>query len=420
MTGEQLSIVYVNKVDPKSEASGGGEKRLWEEAKFLSEAGHEITVFGGRMDPEQETRRKRTGVTIRTVQCVPAALVRFPTLYFYLTCMLFPIVSAPAITAYLLRENVDIIVENLTPHSSLAAFIGRLLSIPSAAIVHEYHDRTALQKYPFIIGAIQLVVQNFLRTGVYDAVIVPNSLTKSALKRYGVQSEIRTIPNGLDATEYSSARRSTPEDQYDVVVVSRLVYRKGIDLLLDALREIVAEHASISVAIVGDGPKRSEFEQQANEYDLGDNVNFLGYVSKERKIDLLQGADIFVLPSRQEGFGIAVLEAMAAGNPVVVNEIPVLRQLVSSENGTLVDATSPEDFAASILELLQMPEQEKRAYRTRNRRVAGEYSWTEVGKKAENAYREIASDSSPVKNHGGNDSKVVLKNIMNYIGKRRK
>ncbi|TKX83669.1 hypothetical protein EXE43_23040, partial [Halorubrum sp. SS5] len=152
------TLLYVNNTDP--EDGGGGDRRLFEEAATLHEKGADVQVVASRTDPELPQRRVSNGVRIRTVKCVPDFLQRAPTLHFYLARSLFPLVSLPILLATLFRDNIDVIVDNHTPHPSLVAFLGPLFTVPVVALVHEYHDRSAIEKYPLPVGVIQLLVQN--------------------------------------------------------------------------------------------------------------------------------------------------------------------------------------------------------------------------------------------------------------------
>jgi glycosyltransferase involved in cell wall biosynthesis len=375
----------VNNTDPQS--GGGGDRRVLEEAREFAVRGHRPHLLVGRTDPEAPRRRRVDGVTVLTVKCLPDLFARFSRLYFYLTRMLFPVCSILSLVLLLHREEFDLVVDDFTPHPSLVAPLARAYSIPAIALVHEYHDRTALQKFHPLIGLVQLAVQNVLRTRLYVVVVVPRTYTKRRLREYGVTVPIEVVPNGLDF-EPLQRHTGSGEQTYELLCVSRLVRRKGIDLLLEAMDELPAERSTATLAVAGRGPYREHLERMVNERGLEDRVDFLGYVSDERKVELLVGSDVFVLPSRQEGFGIAVLEAMATGCPVVVNDLPVLRELVPEDGGVFVDATDPSCFASALAELLDTAPDRRRRMGDRNWEEAKQYAWPRVADRAELVYLE--------------------------------
>jgi glycosyltransferase involved in cell wall biosynthesis len=378
------SILYVNNTDPTD--GGGGDQRILDEAKELAKRGYDVTIVAGRTDPSLPSTRTVNGIHIRTVKCLPDLLAGFDTLYFYFVRMLFPLLSVPKLIGECRIDPPDLVVDDFTPHPSLASLLSRLFSIPVIAIVHEYHNRTALEKFPFVIGVIQLGVQNILRTNLYDGVIVPRQSTKEQLREYGVSVPIYGVPNGIDVTPYEEPPDASAATGYDLLVVSRLVYRKGIDQLIDAMELVAKSQPDVRLGIAGDGPQREELQQQVASRGLEDSIEFLGYVPEEEKIALLHAADLFVLPSRQEGFGIAVLEAMATGTPVVVNDLAVLRDLVPEAGGTFVDASDQAAFADALLDALQLSETERQKCRKINQTRATEYSWTTVTDQVEEIY----------------------------------
>lgn len=385
---ESLAITYFNNEDPSTDAAGGGEVRMWEEATFLAQEGHNVTLVCGRSDPNLPPVRRDEGVTVRTIKTVPDWLARFESAYFYLSRSLFALFSL----VYLLDGGIketDIAIDNLTPHPSLAGLIAPILGIPATAIVHEFHDQTALRKYNPIIGLIQLIAQNSLRIGIYDAVVVPNEVTKQELKDFGVRSPVTVIPNGIHLDEYATNPVYSDDLKYDFVAISRLVHRKGIDRLLDSFAEVVTKCPDATLAIAGKGPKRDQYIEKCQLLNIEDNVEFLGYVEESTKAGLLKQSDVFVSPSRQEGFGIVVLEALAAGIPVVANDLPIFRSWIPSSSVEFVDADCSSSFASSLSRIYD-DETKQAQLSLRGQKVAKNYSWDKVAIKSESVYKKIS------------------------------
>ncbi len=382
-----MNILYVNNTDPQD--GGGGDRRLFEEAVTLADRGMNVQVIASRTDPKLKQKRTVDGVDIRTINCVPDRLHQFPTLHFYLARSLFPFVSFPILVWTLFQNDIDVVIDNHTPHPSLVVLLRSVFSVPTVALVHEYHDRSALNKYPLPIGVIQLVVQNLLRSGLYSAVIVPREQTRGQLREYGVRTPIHVVPNGIAFETYSSPPEHSSVRSFNFFVVSRLVHRKGIDQLLEAMANVVKECPSVQLGIAGAGPQRKELERLVSELGIESNVDFLGFVSEKRKIALLHEADIFVFPSRQEGFGIAVLEAMATGTPVVANDLDVLDDLVPDGANRLVDASDPEKFATALVEAHSAGQDCISARGVENKREAEQYRLYHVGQQASAVYEWV-------------------------------
>lgn len=158
---------------------------------------------------------------------------------------------------------------------------------------------------------------------------------------------VRTIhssidPHAVEPRVGRDALRSSeqvPENAVLLLVLANLVPRKGIDVLLEAL---VGLDPAPLLWIGGEGPERSALESQAQRLGLAECVHFLG--RREDTGDLLAACDVFVMPSRLEGLGVAALEAMAAGRPVVASRVGGLAELVVHERTGLL--VPPDDAPA--------------------------------------------------------------------------
>src|SRR5262249_8259591 len=138
---------------------------------------------------------------------------------------------------------------------------------------------------------------------------------------------IRVLPPGIDAGRFAGGNRAAmrrafgfPESAFIVGTVSRLVWNKNIETLLHAFAQIAGDLTESVLLIVGDGPLRGELEELACSLGLQGRVRFSGW---QRNIpQILSGLDLFALASWNEGFGLSRLEAMAAGIPVLLSDLP--------------------------------------------------------------------------------------------------
>jgi glycosyltransferase involved in cell wall biosynthesis len=154
--------------------------------------------------------------------------------------------------------------------------------------------------------------------------------------------------DAMDARTVQSLRKGAP-----IVIgsVGRLSRQKGYDLLLDALPTIRAAHPAVRLVLAGDGGERSALERQAERLGLTGGVDFLGHLDDPRPV--FAALDVFVLPSRHEGFGIVFLEAMAMGAPIVGTRVVGSSDAVQDgKTGLLVDPESPRALADGVLALL--------------------------------------------------------------------
>lgn len=160
------------------------------------------------------------------------------------------------------------------------------------------------------------------------------------------------IPNGIDLERYAPAPpRST---RRIVTTVANLRAEKGHDVLIAAAALVHARRPDAIFQLVGGGPMREALEQQARASGLGDVVRFLGH--REDVPEVLHGSDVYVLPSRSEAFPNGVVEAMAAGLPVVASNVGGIPELITDEqNGLLAPVGDANALADAILRLLGAP-----------------------------------------------------------------
>jgi glycosyltransferase involved in cell wall biosynthesis len=173
-------------------------------------------------------------------------------------------------------------------------------------------------------------------------------------------SKVVCIPYGLDADAY--ARKSVSGrlreelaigDRPLVLFVGRMTAQKGVDILLEAFAKVEKERPQAFLALAGDGPLRIQLERQAAVLGLR-NARFLGW--RTDIPNLMADADIFVMPSRWEGFGLTALEAMALAKPVVASRISALPEIIiDKETGFLVPPNQSAPLEESILRLMQDP-----------------------------------------------------------------
>ncbi len=179
------------------------------------------------------------------------------------------------------------------------------------------------------------------------------------LARMGLPAgRIRVVPLWIETDWIAQLPTRPPQHALRrplLLYIGQLTRRKGPDLAIEAMPEVVARYPQAEFAFVSHNPaEQATLQSRAEQLGVAGNLHFLGQVSEEEKIALLRACDAYLLPTRYEGFGLPLLEAMACGAPIVSSDIPVVREIVQDGvNGLLVPLGDSKALAAAVLRLLE-------------------------------------------------------------------
>ncbi len=181
-----------------------------------------------------------------------------------------------------------------------------------------------------------------------------------------------------------------------IVAVSRLIVRKGLDTLIVALSRLRGEAVSLDIA--GEGPLSETLQQLARSHGVADRVRFHGFLERASLDSLLADADVFVLSSVAESCSMALLEAMAAGLPLIATRVGGTTELIEhGTNGLLIDAQNVEELTAALRTLVRDPAQRARFGAANLALVRDRFSWQTVARKYEAIFQEAqGASTSPV------------------------
>jgi len=229
--------------------------------------------------------------------------------------------------------------------------------------------------------------------GARAVACVGSRLARDCIAELGIPAE-RTIviPDTYDAERFSFVERPERSGATRLVCVGRLSHEKGHDVLLRALADLRARGVDATLRLVGDGPERGALESLSNNLGLADAVAFAGPLVNDRLGEVLAAADAFVLPSRAEGFGVALVEAMATGLPVVATRSGGPEDIVLPDDGVLVTADDPRALADGIEALIaKRADYDSRAIAARAHR---RFSPEAVGARLIRLYAEVLAGNA--------------------------
>lgn len=188
-------------------------------------------------------------------------------------------------------------------------------------------------------------------SSIDQLITVSSSLRKNILEQIGIDSIV--VPN-IVGNEFCYTNPTCKNQVFTMVSVGRLDHGKGFDLLIQALFEIKDKlPKNWQTKIIGSGELRDILQRKINTYNLQNNIILLGKKSKEEIVPLLQQSNLFILPSRSETFGVAYIEAMACGLPIIATDCGGPRDIVTESNGLLIPNEDIDALGKSILYMVK-------------------------------------------------------------------
>jgi glycosyltransferase involved in cell wall biosynthesis len=211
------------------------------------------------------------------------------------------------------------------------------------------------------------------------------------------QGKIRIVPNGVDTQRFKPSKSGDAikrqiglKHNLCMLFVGRLIPRKGLPFLIEAAKHVVKEYNQAIFLVVGNGPLKNNLASYLEKLNLSANFFFLGDVKESVLPALYNCADVFVLPSLQEGQGIALLEAQATAKPVVAFDVGGVREAVLEKETGLLTKPDSRELAEAILKLLRDSSlREKMGHKGREF-VSHNFSWDVCSRRMLQVYREVA------------------------------
>lgn len=247
--------------------------------------------------------------------------------------------------------------------------------------------------YIAVSGAIERELSGALKVPAAKIATIPNGIDPVPFVEAAGATAAGVAAAGMAGDDASARRHGTPGGGaagFTGITVSRLIPTKGVADLLDALGLLAARGIDFRWQVVGDGPQREELETRARTLGIAERVFFAGHRPAGELPRLLAAADVFALPSRSEAAGIAVLEAMASGLPVVAAKSGGVPELVrDGQTGFLVDAGRPEELAAAIERVFAEPQLAAALGAKGRARVLAEFSAEAMVARTQEAYDAV-------------------------------
>lgn len=229
-----------------------------------------------------------------------------------------------------------------------------------------------------------------------DGVVAISQSISNLLVDAGVEkNKIRCIASGIESGKFENirARTKAAENLVEIGCLAGLEERKGLGYLLESVALLKADGMKVRCQIAGDGPQRAHLEEEVQRLSLRGDVHFLGFITDTT--EFFAGVDIFAMPSLFEGLGVAALEAMAAGKPVVATRVGGLTESVlDGVTGFLVPPRDSASLASAIAKLVRAPALAEAMGQQGRDRARQHFSLQNMARQNESYYHELLRTSS--------------------------
>ncbi len=283
-------------------------------------------------------------------------------------------------------EKIDLIHAHwIIPSGFVCSIVKQIIRKPLIVSVHG--SDIALIKNPLFKSIGKLILRSA------DIYTVNSTATKSSVLDVSKSNkDLMIIPMGVDLDLFkpSLKRTNNSEKSSVILTVGRLDKNKGINYLINAMTRVISKFSETKLIIVGDGPERDNLANQIKKLHLEENIKLVGAIKKKDLPEFYNKADLFVLPSLNEGLGIVLLEAMACGTPVIGSNVGGVSDIIiNGENGFFIKPGDSKDIAEKIILCLSDKTIIKMCSIKGLNTVNEKFAWYSIAEKFSNVYRVL-------------------------------
>jgi glycosyltransferase involved in cell wall biosynthesis len=357
---------------------GGAPYHIHALSRDQAARGHDVTVLTVSENADEQHSKERDGYTL--VKQIPKVDLFGNQLF---TNTLDYISDA---------EDYDIIHahSHLFFSSNVAAMYGRVSDTPLAVTCHGLIS----QRVPEWLSKAHLRTMGKLTYNAADVSFCYTEAERSVLRDIGVDADIQVISNGVDTERFSPTGEHYDQieatDGPALLFVGRLVEGKRPQDAIAAMETVRETFPDANLYLCGDGPLMEDLRETVATKRLTDAVTFLGRVPYREMPAVFRAADLFLLPSRTEGFPRTIMEALACETPVISTHLEQTADVVE-QTGETVDVCDPDGLATEIMGLVDDPAQLSKLGRRGRQIVLEEYDWSETVEKTTQTLRQLAA-----------------------------
>jgi len=393
-----MNVLYMTQFFSPSSV-GGGEVVFSNFVKGMAEEGHVIEVICHRMRDQKNNNVNTDKVTVHRIKPEVEYKGELPT---SISVNLAYIINAVLKGTQIIRsKNIDIIHSNYYTPIIAGVILAKIHRLPVVSTIHDVFTTSSpdywkkwaaqnnLSRLSSIIGPRFEKLTVRLPNDVIHAV---SNATKEDLIKFNAKPRIVVIPNGIDLSQHDKLGYERGNYQNYVLFIGRLVFYKNLDVVISSFKEVIQKLPDAKLIVVGDGPMRSEWEKMVAESGLSQNVGFTGFISNDKKMELLSKSSALLIPSLHEGFPMVLLEAFAMSKPVLVADVKPYDEIVDEGvDGFTLPSHDSKRWAERIIQLLSDKKLCENMGRNGRLKVENKFNIENVVKNMESLYTELCS-----------------------------
>ena len=360
---------------------GGIESHVYTISKELVDRGHDVGVFTSKIPEDAKDTEDLDGIQVTRIKPI---------------FNLFTTPVMPKLKTKLISQKADVVHAHVPPPFSeyYAASACKYSKSPFALTYHcdleipNVLSRPLVAFYRRTFGAYAIRNSNRL---------IVHTESYAATSRSVWKYEPTIIPSAIDIERFNPIRKATKirkkhklEKSKVVLYLGRLKYHKGLEYLIESSK---FTDPDIKYLIVGEGDFETQLQDLVNELGVKDRIVFTGRVPNAEIPKYYSACDVFILPSveRLEAFGLVVIEAMATGKPVIISNIPGVREnITDGEEGLLIEPTNPEDIGEKINRLMASKKLRTNMGAKGRKKVEENYTLKRVVDQLEKVYQDLS------------------------------
>ncbi|ESO10840.1 hypothetical protein HELRODRAFT_72682 [Helobdella robusta] len=364
---------------------GGVESHIYQLSQCLMDLGHKVIIVTHAYGDRSGVRIMTNGLKVYYLPVLPV----------YNQCILPTIFcNIPLFRNIIIREDINIV----HGHSAFSTMCHESLLQANVMNLKTVFTDHSLFGFADVSSILTNKVLQVSLSGVNHVICVSHTCKENTVLRAEISPHnVSVIPNAVDASNFLPQPRNKNPHRITIVVLCRLVYRKGADLLAELIPFLCKQHPDVQFVIGGDGPKRLLIEEVCEKHSLHDRVQLLGMIGHSQARNVLTMGDIFLNMSLTEAFCIAIVEAASCGLKVVSTHVGGIPEVLPTH---LIKLAQPN--VHSLAEQLNEAIAERRMVKkmkemmTIHKEVASLYTWQNVAKRTQAVY-DVISGEEPKK-----------------------